>query len=139
MTTSLGLLIGPALFLYKLSSVFFVLGVTLGVSVGLSIIGVLFSSYNVSLKTLGGILLMSLTLLIFGDIARGILLSFGIAALGWIDYVAVVIFSIYIIYDWNRALEIPATIDNAVDASGALILDVVNLFLRLLSIMGSKK
>ena len=52
-----------------------------------------------------------------------------------IDWIVVVIFCGYIGVDWGRANQIPKTIDNAVDSSVALYVDIVNLFLRLLRIL----
>ncbi len=44
----------------------------------------------------------------------------------------------YIGYDWGRANQIPKTMDNAVDSAAALYMDIINLFLRILRIMGRK-
>lgn len=56
-----------------------------------------------------------------------------------IDWVVVVIFCGYIGYDWGRANSIPKTLDNAVDSAAALYMDIINLFLRILRIMGRKR
>ncbi|PSW05713.1 Bax inhibitor-1 family protein [Photobacterium lipolyticum] len=56
----------------------------------------------------------------------------------WIDWAVVLIFCGYIGYDWGRANQIPKTLDNAVDSAAALYMDVINLFLRILRIMGRK-
>jgi FtsH-binding integral membrane protein len=58
---------------------------------------------------------------------------------GWIDWVVVIIFCGYIGYDWARANAIPKTVDNAIDCAAAIYMDIINLFLRLLRIMGRKK
>lgn len=57
----------------------------------------------------------------------------------WIDWVVVVIFCGYIGYDWARANSIPKTVDNAVDSAAAIYMDIVNLFVRLLRILGRKR
>ncbi|MBK7142953.1 MAG: US12 family protein [bacterium] len=57
----------------------------------------------------------------------------------WIDWVVVVIFCGYIGYDWARANSIPKTVDNAVDSAAAIYMDIINLFLRLLRILGRKR
>ncbi|MCL2914523.1 Bax inhibitor-1 family protein [Shewanella corallii] len=57
---------------------------------------------------------------------------------GWIDWAVVIIFCGYIGYDWGRANQIPKTLDNAVDSAAALYMDIINLFLRILRIMGRK-
>lgn len=53
-----------------------------------------------------------------------------------IDWIVVLIFSGYIGYDWARANSIPRTVDNAVDSAAALYMDIINVFLRLVRIMG---
>lgn len=55
---------------------------------------------------------------------------------GLFDGIFVVIFSGYIGYDWARANAIPKTFDNAVDSAASLYLDIINLFIRLVSILG---
>ncbi|MFZ3503659.1 Bax inhibitor-1 family protein [Vibrio harveyi] len=56
----------------------------------------------------------------------------------WIDWAVVILFCGYIGYDWGRANQIPKTMDNAVDSAAALYMDIINLFLRILRIMGRK-
>ena len=58
---------------------------------------------------------------------------------GIIDWIVAVIFCGYIGYDWGRANSIPKTVDNAVDSAASLYMDIINLFLRILSIMGRRK
>ena len=55
-----------------------------------------------------------------------------------VDYIAAGIFSLYIAYDYARAQAIPKTMDNAVDVCIALYLDVINLFIRLASILSRR-
>jgi len=57
---------------------------------------------------------------------------------GVIDWIVVVIFCGYIGYDWGRANQIPKTVDNAIDSAAALYMDIINLFIRILRIMGRK-
>ena len=54
-----------------------------------------------------------------------------------IDYCSAGIFSLYIGYDMYRAQNIDRTVDNAIDVAVALYLDILNLFLSILS--SSKK
>jgi len=56
-----------------------------------------------------------------------------------VDWIVVLIFCGYIGYDWGRANAIPKTFDNAVDSAAALYMDIINLFLRILKIMGRKR
>jgi FtsH-binding integral membrane protein len=55
-----------------------------------------------------------------------------------VDWIAAGIFSLYIAYDYARAQLIPKTVDNAVDVCIALYLDVINLFIRIASIMSRR-
>jgi FtsH-binding integral membrane protein len=56
-----------------------------------------------------------------------------------IDWIVVLIFCGYIGYDWGRANQIPKTYDNAVDSAAALYMDIINLFLRILRILGRSR
>jgi len=56
-----------------------------------------------------------------------------------IDWIVALIFCGYIGYDWGRANRIPKTVDNAVDSAAALYMDIINLFLRILRILGRRR
>lgn len=58
---------------------------------------------------------------------------------GIIDWIVVLIFCGYIGYDWGRANQIPKTVDNAIDSAAALYMDIINLFLRILRILGRRR
>ena len=58
---------------------------------------------------------------------------------GILDWIVVLIFCGYIGYDWGRANNIPKTLDNAVDSAAALYMDIINLFLRILRILGRRQ
>lgn len=45
------------------------------------------------------------------------------------------LFSLYIAYDYAKAQDYPKTIDNAVDSAIDIYLDIINLFIRILSIL----
>lgn len=57
---------------------------------------------------------------------------------GILDWAVALIFCGYIGYDWARANAIPKTYDNAVDSAAALYMDIINLFLRILRILGRR-
>lgn len=84
---------------------------------------------------LGGLLLGALTGLIIIEI---IFIILGIPQI-WTSWVAAVIFSLYIGYDYWRAQEYPKTVDNAVDSALDIYLDIINLFIRILRILGSSR
>ena len=58
---------------------------------------------------------------------------------GFLDWIVVIIFCGYIGYDWGRANRIPKTLDNAIDCAAALYMDIINLFIRILRIMGRNR
>lgn len=80
---------------------------------------------------LGGVLFASLLVACLTEIIF-MLFGWGGDIFNWIF---VVIFSLYIGYDWNKAQKYPKTLDNAVDCALDLYLDIINLFLRLLRIL----
>lgn len=55
-----------------------------------------------------------------------------------LDWIVVMIFCGYIGYDWSRANQIPKTVDNAIDSAASLYMDIINLFIRILRIMGRR-
>ncbi len=61
------------------------------------------------------------------------------ASLAIFDYIVVVIFCGYIGYDWVRANRCAKTFGNAVSMAAELYVDLVNLFLRLLSILARSR
>ena len=54
----------------------------------------------------------------------------------WIGIVMLVIFALYIGYDWVKAQQYVHTLDNAVDSALDIYMDIINLFLRVLMILG---
>ena len=52
------------------------------------------------------------------------------------DLAGVALFSAYVVYDLNRAMSIPYSMKNAIDAAVEVYLDLINLFIRLLSLLG---
>ena len=55
------------------------------------------------------------------------------------DWIVIILFCGYVGFDWGRANMIPKTVDNAIDSSAALYMDIINIFIRVLSILGEKK
>lgn len=132
----LGLMMGPAVAQYTGFVVLEALVSTASIMAVMSIVGILVPQL---FRGLGAYLLAGLTVLIFAQFAQLIFLSLGFrsaANLPLLDWLGVSIFTLYVAYDWSKALDVPYTVDNAIDVSGALILDAINLFLRLLAIFG---
>lgn len=57
----------------------------------------------------------------------------------FMDWVIVAIFSLYIGFDWARANTCAKTVNNAVDLAANLYMDIINIFLRLLQILGRNR
>lgn len=79
------------------------------------------------LGCLGGLLLCEIVLLLFG-VRQNVT-----------DWAAAGLFSLYIGYDIHRSQQFAKTVDNAVDSALDIYLDVANLFIRLMEIMGRRK
>lgn len=56
-----------------------------------------------------------------------------------LDWLVALIFCGYIGYDWGRANRIPKTTENAIECAATLYLDIVNLFLRILSLLSDER
>lgn len=105
--------------------------VTALVTLIMMVLGIIFASF---FKKLGLVLLISLLVgIIFESIAM--LLGYGGDIFNWLF---VVIFSLYIGYDWSKAQQYPKTVDNAIDSAVDLYLDITNLFLRILELLKKK-
>ena len=83
---------------------------------------------------LGGALTMVLIGMVICEI---VLLILGVKQV-WIDWVVAAIFTLYIGYDIYRSQQYPKTLDNAVDSALDIYMDIANLFIRILSIMGKR-
>ena len=56
-----------------------------------------------------------------------------------VDYAVALIFCGYIGLDWHRAQQFPKTLNNAGDSAADIYLDVVHLFVSLLSLTGKRR
>ena len=84
---------------------------------------------------LGGILMASLIGLIVAGVVMAIM---GIDSV--IEaYIGAVIFSLYIGFDFWRSQQYEKTYDNAVDCALDIYLDIINLFIRILQMMGRRR
>ena len=55
------------------------------------------------------------------------------------DYIVILLFTGFIGYDWALAQQRPATVTNAIRSAASIYLDVVNILIRILSIIGKRK
>lgn len=81
--------------------------------------------------SLGRALGITLLIIVIVEIALALL---GITRPTFLDVIVAVLFCGYIGYDWAKAQQSYHSADNAVDACVGLYLDIVNLFLRILSL-----
>lgn len=106
--------------------------ITALVTLGMMLLGTLFPRFFASIASA---LSVALLLVIIVELVEIFLL--GIRH-GVIDWIVVLIFCGYVGFDWGRANQIPKTLDNAIDSAAALYMDIINLFLRILRILGRK-
>lgn len=94
----------------------------------MTILGSLFPNFFMSM---GRALFITLTVVVVVELLS---MFFGWHMPSFWDWLVALLFSGYIAYDWAEAQYRPCTADDAVDACVGLYLDIVNLFLRILSI-----
>lgn len=104
------------------------------VTLSFMIAGTLFTGFFLRL---GRVLFFSLLFMVIGGLVSLLLLG---RRTGMVyEWLGVGVFSLYIGYDWARANTCARTVDNAIDLSASLYLDIVNLFLRILQIMSKNR
>ena len=104
------------------------------VTLSFMIAGTLFPGFFLKL---GRVLFFSLLFMVVGNLIS-LLLFRGRTGMIY-EWLGAGIFSLYIGYDWARANSCARTVDNAIALSASLYLDIINLFLRILSIMNNSK
>ncbi|KFZ37647.1 histidine kinase [Shewanella mangrovi] len=107
--------------------------ITTLVTLGMMVLGTLFPAF---FAKIGRALFISLLVVIVVELVEMFIFNVHHSILDW---VVAVIFCGYIGYDWGRANMIPKTVDNAIDSAAALYMDIINLFLRILRILGSRR
>ena len=85
---------------------------------------------------IGSLLFGALIGLVLAEILAIFLFPGSQSFLAWIG---AALFSGYIGYDFWRAQQFPKTLDNAVDCAVDIYLDIINLFLRILRILGGSR
>ncbi|MDP3963463.1 MAG: Bax inhibitor-1 family protein [bacterium] len=132
-----GAILGPVLAAYELAQPGIVAEaamLTAMVTGVMALSGLLFPDFY---RSIGGALFSALVALLVVRIAS--LFIPALADFNAINYLAAGLFALYIGYDMWRASEIPATVDNAVDVAISLYLDIINLFMNILRILGHSK
>lgn len=127
-----GLVVNLAVARYDPTLVQEAIRITALVTLGMMILGTLFPAF---FRRIASALTVALLLVIVVELVE--IFVFRVHH-GILDWIVVLIFCGYIGYDWGRANRIPKTLDNAVDSAAALYMDIINLFLRILQILGRK-
>lgn len=125
----IGILLVPILAQFDANLIQRALAATGAVTTTMMMLG---GAYPKFFLSMGRVLGLSLILAILFELG---MMFFGGGAPHFMDWVIAVIFCGYIGFDWARANMIPKTLDNAIDSAASLYLDIINLFLRILSIL----
>ena len=123
----IGVVLSIALVDYDQISIMNALVTTVAITLLMILLGSIFPQIFFSM---GRVLFVCLTGVVICEI---IFLLIGFSTPSIWDWIVALIFCGYIGYDWAEAQTKPRTLDNAVDSVVALYLDIVNLFMRLLS------
>lgn len=103
------------------------------VSAGMMLLGTLRPDF---FERIGPSLGCALGVAILVEIVASLLFHYASTAVDWI---VVIIMSLYIGFDWARANRLQKTTRNAIVVSASLYLDIVNIFLRLLRILARSR
>ena len=125
----MGLLVVFALAMYTEANVGLALLITGVITGGMMVAATIYPGFFLSI---GRGLFIALLLSIVVEVVFGMLLGF---QMGFMDYIVATIFSLYIGFDWAKAQQYPKIADNAVDSAADIYVDVVVLFVRILSIL----
>ena len=131
-----GILLGPFLNVFVAVDIIKIFFVTTGLVAILGAVGAMIPD---SLEGLGSWVLGALVVLLLGQLAIPVAGFFGVpieTPLAIWDWVGVAVFCAIVVYDWNRAMKLPRTVANSIDAGLSIYLDWVNIFIRLLSRQG---
>jgi FtsH-binding integral membrane protein len=105
--------------------------VTTMVTFGMIVMGSLFPTF---FKGLAPILFWSLLMAIVAELLMLFVFKVQLSIMDWI---VAIIFCGYIGFDWANAQSGEKTLNSAVDGAADLYLSIINLFIRILSIMGN--
>lgn len=86
-------------------------------------------------EKLGGLLL---TILISVVVAEVVLIFCGVEQI-ITSWIAAILFSSYIGFDFYRSQQFEPTVDNAVDCALDIYMDIINLFVRIMRLLGASK
>ena len=130
---SMGLILCYFISSYELGSVALAFELTAIIMLAMMILSTLFPSFFLNLGTGLGIALL-ITIIV--EVVAGLIFRMNLKIT---DYVVVLIFCGYIGFDWAKAQIYPKSVDNAIDCAADIYVDIVNLFIRILVIIGKEK
>ncbi|MDO5703135.1 MAG: Bax inhibitor-1 family protein [Lachnospiraceae bacterium] len=133
MSVGMGLLLTYFLTMYEVSMVYTAFGITIGIAAVMTVIAVVKPELFAGIGSgLGIALIVTVAAeLICGLFFRRYFMAF--------DYIIIAIFCGYIGYDVARAQTYVKTMQTAIMCAADLYMDLVNVFIRILSIMGKSK
>ena len=129
----MGLVLSVVVACYTADSIFYAMLLT---GVACAVIGVLSSLFPNFFVKMGRSMFVVLIITIIAEIALSFVYPAGLTVT---SYVVIGIFSIYFGYDLVKAQAYAPTRDNAVDSAADIYIDVINLFVRILRIVGESK
>ncbi len=129
MSLSIGLVVGSIASLQSTAEVMQAVVVTAFVVVLMSLAGITFPEL---FDGWGPYLISALWVLIAVLFMQARLAGSPATSMPFVNWVGVLLFAAYVAYDWTQAAKAPATLENAIWASGLLILDAANIFVRVL-------
>lgn len=132
MVLSLGFTTSLCLLYYDLGTISTAFMATAGVTVVMGCLGMVFPQFFAKMQ---GALFFSLIAIMIIEIP---LMLFHISAT-WLDYIVVIVFAGFIGRDFYVALNDAPTMANAVFNASQLYLDILNVFIRIVSILGNRR
>ena len=132
---AMGLVLSVILPLYTDVSIATAFLITMVITAVMTVAGALFPAF---FSSIGKGLCITLLITIIAELLCGLVFFRG-RNLQIFDYIVIFIFCGYIGFDWSRAQQRPSTINNAIRSAAAIYVDVVNIFIRVLSIIGKRR
>ena len=130
MAASMGILLTWLVTGYSFSSIYTAFLMTGIVTVLMMLISLVIPAFFLSI---GSSLFLALICVLIVEVVGRLVFRM---PLRFLDYAIVVIFSGYIGYDWAKAQAFPKSRLNAVKSAADIYLDIINIFVRILSIIG---
>lgn len=119
--------------IYMGESILAALSITAVVTVFMMMLAVAFPSFFLGM---GRVLGISLLVCIIAELVGHFAFH---APMDWMNWVVALLFCGFIGFDWARAQAYPKSLNNAIASAADIYLDVINLFIRILEIMGRRR